>query len=51
MALNIWAFEKDLSIKHLLLLLRDDLPRASYLILDEADTDSRAVRLRSPRDI
>lgn len=43
--INIWALEKDDSIKHLLLLLAQDLPSQSYAIVDTSSADYRAVRL------
>ena len=42
---NIWAADKDATIKHLLLLLSLDLSETRYVILDDKNTDSRAVRL------
>ena len=50
MELNIWALDKDISIKHLLLLLLEERIDVSYYLHDEHDTDSRAVRLSNPRE-
>ncbi|MGB1091875.1 MAG: hypothetical protein ACPGYX_07110 [Oceanobacter sp.] len=44
-ATNIWAMEKDQSIKHLLLLLTEQLGKDSFLIDSRIVTDDRAVYL------
>jgi hypothetical protein len=48
--LNIWALDKDISIKHLLLLLLQERIDVSCYIHDEHDMDSRAVRLSNPEE-
>jgi len=50
MDLNIWACNKHNSIKHLLLLLREEFSETSYRILDTNNTNARSVRLGSPND-
>lgn len=50
MEVNIWAYEKDISIKYLLLLLRDEFSEIPYQIQAEQNTDERAVRLGNPND-
>lgn len=50
MPLNIWSVAKDVSIKHLLLLLREDFPAIPQHILDHHETDVKAVRLGNPDD-
>ena len=50
MELNIWACNKDISIKHLLLLLREEFSESAYHILDTNETDARSVRLGNPDD-
>ena len=50
MELNIWACEKDNSIKHLLLLLREEFSESAYHIIDSQKTDAKSVRLGSPDD-
>lgn len=51
MELNIWACEKDISIKHLLLLLREEFSETAYHIIDPQETDAKSVRLGSPDDL
>lgn len=46
--MNIWALDKDLSIKHLLLLLSECLGRQSFGIRDEDDLDAMAIRIYKP---
>lgn len=48
MAINIWAFDKDISIKHLLLVLEDRFSGITDHIIDDADLDPRAIRLENP---
>lgn len=43
--MNIWALKKDITIKHLLLLLSDELGPATFVIADPEGVDERAVRL------
>lgn len=45
--MNIWALDKDLRIKHLLLLLSERLGSQSFAI-DAASTDTMAVRIYKP---
>lgn len=48
--MNIWALDKDLSIKHLLLLLEEVLSGYSYQIINSDNIDKRAIRLSIPDD-
>ncbi|TVZ38823.1 hypothetical protein P886_3205 [Alteromonadaceae bacterium 2753L.S.0a.02] len=41
--MNIWSLEKDLAIKHLLLLLEHDFAADSYLIEHHTKTDPKAI--------
>ena len=43
--MNIWSLDKDSSIKHLLLLLANDLPPQSYAYCDTSAVDHKAIRL------
>ena len=43
--MNIWALEKDTSIKHLLLLLAQQFQDGCYEIIDNPSDDKRAIRL------
>ena len=43
--MNIWALDKDESIKVLLLILRQQLPLDCYVVEVTQDLDSRAIRL------
>lgn len=47
--MNIWAADKDISIKHLLLLLNDIFQPDSFEIVVSEDDDARAVRLKNPQ--
>ncbi|MGD8570511.1 MAG: hypothetical protein PVJ39_20655 [Gammaproteobacteria bacterium] len=48
MGMNIWAANKDISIKHLLLMLAERFQEGSYEIVDSPLDDERAVRLANP---
>lgn len=48
--MNIWALDKDVTIKHLLLLLEDALSKFSYQIINSEHIDNKAIRLSSPDD-
>lgn len=45
---NIWASNKDISIKHLLLMLADQFEEGSYQIVESSLDDERAIRLTNP---
>lgn len=49
--MNIWALEKDESIKLLLLLLREQLGQTSFVILENQELHPRAVRLAKTDDL
>jgi hypothetical protein len=46
--MNIWALEKDVSVKHLLLMLTGHFGEGGFEIVASADDDLRAVRLINP---
>lgn len=46
--MNIWALDKDLSIKHVLLLLTETLGESSFCINTDPELDLMAVRLYKP---
>ena len=46
--MNIWALDKDMNIKHLLLMLAERFPQGSYEILDNPQDDTRSIRLLNP---
>jgi hypothetical protein len=46
--MNIWALDKDLRIKHLLLLLQETLGANSFCISSEPALASMAVRIYKP---
>ena len=46
--MNIWASKKDISIKHLLLMLAEQFHQGSYEIVECAMDDERAIRLANP---
>ena len=48
--MNIWALNKDDSIRHLLLMLEDELGDDAFCIVDNVDDDFRATRLVNPVD-
>lgn len=50
MKMNIWAYEKDISIKHLLLLLQIEFTGIPYHIQEARITTNRSVRLCNPND-
>lgn len=41
--MNIWALDKDLSIKHVLLLLSESLGKQSFGIRDESELGAMAI--------
>lgn len=43
--MNIWALEKDISIKHLLILLTDDFGENVFRIINSAHESDCAIRL------
>ncbi len=45
---NIWALKKDISIKHLLLLLVERLGQDAFEIADPAQSDARAISVNKP---
>ena len=47
--MNIWALDKDTSVKHLLLLLAEQFQDGGYKIIDSPSDDKRAIRLINPR--
>ena len=46
--MNIWALDKDTSVKHLLLLLAQLFEDGCYEIIDNPSDDKRAIRLANP---
>jgi hypothetical protein len=46
--MNIWALDKHVAIKHLLLLLEQRFTEGSFEIGDLAELPATAIRLRSP---
>jgi len=46
--MNIWALDKDLGIKHLLLLLSECLGRQSFCISTDAELDAMSIRIYKP---
>jgi hypothetical protein len=46
--MNIWASKKDISIKHLLLMLAEQFQPESYQIIENPIDDDRAIRLANP---
>jgi len=46
--MNIWALDKDLSIKHVLLLLSECLGTQGFCINDEPGLDAMAIRIYKP---
>ena len=46
--MNIWAADKDIRIKHLLLMLNEIFQPGSLEIILSEEDDSRAVRLKNP---
>jgi hypothetical protein len=49
--MNIWALDKDLSIKHLLLLLSECLGAKSFCISADAELDTMAIRIYKPGEV
>ena len=47
--MNIWAANKDIRIKHLLLMLNEIFKPGSLEIILREEDDLRAVRLKNPR--
>ena len=47
--MNIWALEKDTSIKHLLLLLEQDLGADAFTLPDAESLHHKSIRLGSTR--
>jgi len=45
--MNIWALDKDISIKHLLLLVESAIPSLTYKLITNDALDCKAVRLIS----
>ena len=43
--MNIWSLQKDDSIKHLLLLLENELPASAYVICNTSSIDFKSIRL------
>lgn len=48
--MNIWALDKDESIKLLLLLLREQLGPTSFVVLENEELHPRAIRLAKRDD-
>ena len=46
--MNIWALYKDMSIKHLLLMLAEQFQTGSYQIVENPMDDIRSIRLANP---
>lgn len=46
--MNIWALDKDISIKHLLLLLSDCIGSQRFVISLEPALDDMAIRIHKP---
>lgn len=46
--MNIWALDKDISIKHLLLLLTESLGPQGFCIIDDDTLNEMSIRLHSP---
>lgn len=46
--MNIWALDKDLSIKHLLLLLSEVMGNRSFCISPDHELDPMAIRIYKP---
>ena len=47
---NIWALDKDQGIRHLLLLLQEQLGQHAFRMDNQTRTDARAIYLRDPLD-
>ena len=48
--MNIWSLQKDDSIKHLLLLLENELPASAYTLSNTSSIDFKAIRLCHSED-
>lgn len=48
--MNIWSLNKDNTIKHLLLLLENEVGEGAFDIISNTEDDLRAVRLINPAD-
>ncbi len=48
--MNIWALDKHQDIRHVLLMLQEQLGADAFVIDPVASTDPRAVFLRHPRE-
>jgi len=49
--MNIWALDKDLSIKHLLLLLSECLGGKSFCISRDVELDPMSIRIYKPGEV
>lgn len=47
---NIWALDKDQNLRHLLLLLQEQLGSGAFRVDSQTRTDVRAIYLRDPLD-
>lgn len=43
--MNIWSLDKDISIKHLLLLLTQDIGQESIILLDKEQLHHKSIRI------
>lgn len=48
--MNIWALDKDISIKHLLLMLSEEYGQGTLDMLETDDDNYRAVRIANLKD-
>ncbi len=48
--MNIWALDKDISIKHLLLLLTQDIAADGITLIDPENLHHKAVRIGNNRN-
>lgn len=46
--MNIWALEKDISIKHLLLMLEQEFGKKSMILMDVDALHPKSIRLGAP---
>lgn len=44
-SINFWGLKKDISIKHLLLLLQQDMGKDSFTLLSVSNLDDQSIRL------
>lgn len=49
--MNIWALDKDPSIKHVLLLLAESFSTQGFCISDEPRLDPMAIRIYNPDEV